>query len=147
MSCPVCLKHKNLQGLPGGVIFETDLVFLAHFPHIPYEANPHFGHLILELKRHIESPEEMTDAESQAVGLFAKRGSGALKLVLNAEHVYFFRIGDITRHLHFHLVPRYVGTPKSMWGTGLYQHPDSKKATERDAAEISLQLKNYRGWR
>jgi len=36
--------------------------------------------------------------------------------VLGAEHVYAFAIGDVLRHFHLHLVPRYASTPERLRG-------------------------------
>ncbi len=141
MSCGVCAKHKSLEGLPGGIIFENDLVFIAHFP--MGERQPHYGHIIIELKRHITSPRDMTEAEAAEVGLWTQRLSLFLETELTAEHTYLFRIGDITPHLHFHVVPRFNGTPREMWGIYLYENPNSRKASESDILMISEKLRQF----
>ncbi len=134
MSCSVCLKHKNLAALSGGVIFENELLFIAHFP---MTASTHYGHMIIELKRHITSPREMTESEASAVGLWMQRLSLFIETELAAEHVYLFRIGDVTPHLHFHAVPRFAGTPREMWGIYLYENPHGRKASESEIVSIS----------
>jgi hypothetical protein len=85
--CTVCEKHQNKGGLPGGFILSDDLLFLAHFPHSPDGPPAHFGHLILEFKRHITNPAELTDQEAQRMGLLVPKICRALEKVLGAEHV------------------------------------------------------------
>lgn len=135
--CQVCQKHKTLENLPGGPIYEDEQVFIAHFPHLPNQRMPHYGHLIIEMKRHLITPSQLDVEESSAVGIWMQKLTQILETKLSAEHVYFFRIGDQTKHLHFHLVPRFAGTPKEDWGIALYQNPRGKKASESDAAQIS----------
>jgi diadenosine tetraphosphate (Ap4A) HIT family hydrolase len=138
MSCEVCLKHQNLAGLL--VIFQNDLLFIAHFPFI---GSPHYGHLIIELKRHVTSPREMSESEASAVGLWIQRLSLFLETELSAEHVYLFRIGDVTAHLHFHAVPRFKDTPRDMWGIYLYENPLGRKASEVEIVSISEKARRF----
>ncbi len=142
MSCSVCAKHISLAELPGGVIYQDELIFIAHFP---YNSNkpmkPHFGHIILELKRHLTSPAQMTDTEAGSVGLWLQRISQFLETDLEAEHTYLFRIGDITPHLHFHAVPRFKGTPRERWGIYLYENPLERKADVTEIQNISKQMR------
>lgn len=139
MSCVVCEKHLSLEGLPGGVIFQNDLIFVAHFP-LSENFRPHYGHLIIEFKRHITNPADMTEKEAIELGLSILKFSRLLQTQLHAEHVYIFRIGDKTPHLHFHLVPRFPGTPKEAWGTSLYESPLGRKATALEIKDISSKI-------
>jgi diadenosine tetraphosphate (Ap4A) HIT family hydrolase len=142
MECPVCTKHKTLETLPGGAIFQDERVFIAHFPHLKDEP-AHFGHVIIETKRHIESARELSDVEATSIGLFLQRITRGLELGMGAEHVYVVRIGDKVPHLHFHLVPRFPGTPRDFWGPLLFQWPMGKKATPQEMVQITEKLKNY----
>src|SRR5580698_2616268 len=119
MICSVCEKQRSKKELPGGVIHQDHLIFVAHFPFLENEP-AHYGHVILETRRHITKPSELTNEEAQAFGLWIKIMSAALETALGAEHVYIVRIGDKTPHLHFHLVPRFAGTPKEVWGPQLW---------------------------
>lgn len=44
----------------------------------------------------------------------------AQREALGAEHVYLFAIGDVLRHCHVHLVPRYPDTPPHLRGRGVF---------------------------
>ena len=141
LSCGVCSKHQDLANLPGGVIFENEVLFIAHFPFA--EKAPHYGHLIVELKRHITSPREMTKLEASQVGTWMQALSLFLEAELGAEHTYLFRIGDVTPHLHFHVVPRFANTPRHLWGIYLYENPDSRKASQAEVIALSDQMREY----
>ena len=144
MSCQVCDKHVSLGELPGGVIYQNEHIFIAHFPYNQHKPmKPHYGHVILELKRHITSPAEMTEAEASATGIWLQRISEFLEKELEAEHTYLFRIGDVTPHLHFHAVPRFKGTSRDRWGIYLYENPLERKA---DVTEIQNISKNMRAF-
>src|ERR1700722_4518007 len=120
MICAVCERQRTKVNLPAGPIHSDPLIFVTHFPLLKEEP-AHYGHVILEMRRHITKPIEMTNEEAQSVGLWTKIISGFLEKVLGAEHVYIVRIGDKTPHLHFHFVPRFPGTPKEVWGPLLWQ--------------------------
>jgi histidine triad (HIT) family protein len=141
VTCGICEKHLSLFGLPGGVIFQNDYLFVAHFPFLSGQPLPHYGHLIIEFKRHITNPAQMTESEARELGYQIQRFSEALENSLGAEHVYIFRIGDKTPHLHFHLVPRFNGTPKEAWGVYLYESPLGKKANENEIIELSNRVR------
>ncbi len=143
MSCAVCAKHLSLEGLPGGVIYQNEFIFVAHFPLFsePSAFKPHYGHIILDLKRHITSPAVMTDEEASQVGLWLQRISHFLERDLAAEHTYQFRIGDKTPHLHFHIVPRFPDTPHELWGIYLFESPVSRKADTVDIQNISAKMR------
>ncbi len=64
-----------------------------------------------------------------------------LERVLEAEHVYVLRIGDITPHLHFHFVPRYPGAPRESWGPLHHQWPQGPKVESEEIIKISKMLR------
>ena len=118
-NCFICNKHRDLSAFAGIPIFEDRGLLLSHFP-ITEGAPATRGHLLVEPKRHILDLSEMNETEAEALGTFFVRATAALKKGLGAEHVYVFRINDQVPHLHFHLVPRYKGTPKEFWGIKMW---------------------------
>jgi histidine triad (HIT) family protein len=141
--CAVCQKHRDKITLPGGVIFEDQNVFIAHFPLLPEGPLPYAGHIIIEMKRHITKPSELTPPEAQSLGLWIQRISEAQERVLEAEHTYIFRIGDKTPHLHFHLVPRYAGTPKEVWGVSLFEWQGALRSDSAAIKNISEKMRTF----
>jgi diadenosine tetraphosphate (Ap4A) HIT family hydrolase len=110
-ACPICAKHQG--SVPGGSIYEDDLVY-AH--HVVHEQQPTFlGYVRAEAKRHVPSFAEFTQAEALAMGQLITRLSRALKDCTGADHVYVFFYGDHVPHLHLHIFARYPGTPEEYW--------------------------------
>lgn len=139
--CFVCRKHRGEITLPGGAIYEDDLVFAGHIK--PQEEQTYLGWLIVETKRHIPGLAEQTSDEAQATGLLVARLSQALKACTTAEHIYAFVLGDRVPHLHIHLIPRYPNTPREYWGTRVDEWPDAPKGDAEEIAALCEQLRTY----
>jgi diadenosine tetraphosphate (Ap4A) HIT family hydrolase len=109
--CLVCREHRGEVELPGGALYEDDLVHGMHVPPLEENPRPYLGHLMVTPKRHTPGLGDLTDEEARAVGLLVARLSRALRAE-GAEHVYSAVIGHGVAHLHVHLLPRYPGTPE-----------------------------------
>lgn len=142
--CLICQKQENLSAYTGEVIAQRDGWVLTHFPYGLGE-NAIRGHLVLETRRHIQDFTDLTDDEAAALGGLIKLGSRAIKTILQAEHVYAFRINDKVAHLHVHLVPRYPGTPKEHWGLKITAWPDRPTVTLPEIQSISRDLQRSLG--
>jgi diadenosine tetraphosphate (Ap4A) HIT family hydrolase len=142
MTCHVCEKHQTLRDLPGGPVFDNDEIFIAHFP-LLLDQPAHRGHFILEFKRHLTQPSQLNEKEALELGRWTRLLSLALEKTLDAEHVYVVRIGDITAHLHFHFVPRYVGAPKNTWGPLHHNWKEGPKANSADMLKISHDMREF----
>lgn len=129
-NCLICNKQRGIILPPGGAIYEDELVYASH-SFIPQdESNVYLGLLFLEPKRHITGLEELTDAESRRIGELITRLSKALKVSTGAEHIYLFVLGHHVDHLHFWLIPRYLGTPREYWGFRVDEWPDAPRGGE-----------------
>ena len=111
MSCFICAKHRGEEKVPGGAVYEDDLVYVGHrgFGDEP----GYLGYLMIDIKRHASGYGDLTDEEAAAVGIWTNRASEALKAVADAEHVYTYVYGDAVAHFHTHIVPRFSGTPQT----------------------------------
>lgn len=130
--CLVCRKHSGIQPAPGGTIYEDDLVFASHSFIPEGEPEAYLGILFLEPKRHISGVEDLTDEEGARMGVLTARLSRALEQVTEADHIYLFVIGHHVPHLHFWLVPRYLGTPKEYWGLNINEWPGAPRGNEEE---------------
>jgi len=139
--CLVCRKQSGLLPPPGGPIYEDDLVYASH-SFIPQEEDSvYLGLVFLEPKRHITGLEELSEAESRRIGECLPRLSKALKTASGAEHIYLFVLGHTVSHLHFWLVPRYLGTPREYWGLHVDEWPG---APHGSLAEIEVLCERMR---
>ncbi|GCE12477.1 HIT family protein [Tengunoibacter tsumagoiensis] len=140
-ACFICWKHRGDITLPGGVLYEDDLVSVGHM--WGGEGPAYLGYLMVELKRHVPGLADQTDEEAQALGVLVARLSRALKASEGAEHIYLFVFGDHVPHLHMHLVPRYPGTPQAYWGTRVDEWPDAPRG---DASVVEVVCERLRQW-
>lgn len=139
--CFICRKHQGEINIPGGAIYEDELVYAGH---IRSDQGPtYLGYLMVELKRHAPGLAEQTGEEAQAVGLLVARLSRALKASEGAEHVYLFVFGHHVPHLHLHLVPRYPGAPREYWGTKVDEWPEAPHGDATEIAAVCERLRAY----
>ena len=75
--CFICSKHRNAQQLPGGAIYEDELVYVGHIG--ANEKTVYLGYLVIDLKRHVPGLGDMTLEESRAIGETLNRVSIALR--------------------------------------------------------------------
>jgi diadenosine tetraphosphate (Ap4A) HIT family hydrolase len=70
------------------------------------------GWLILKPERHVEHVAELTAEESASLGPLIQKASRALMTALGAERVYVMSMGEVVRHVHVYLIPRYAHMPQ-----------------------------------
>ncbi len=121
--CFVCRKHQGCILIPGGAIYENELVYAGHIR--SDQGATYLGYLVVEPKRHVPGLAELTDEEAQALGSLVSRLSRVLKASEGAEHIYAFVLGDNVAHLHIHLIPRYPNAPRQYWGMHVDEWPDA----------------------
>jgi diadenosine tetraphosphate (Ap4A) HIT family hydrolase len=138
--CFVCRKHQGKEAMPGGPIYEDDLIYASHKA-MPPGGHAYLGWCFVEPRRHAPGLADLTDAEAQAIGLLAARLSRALKAELEAEHVYAFVIGDNVSHLHVHLIARHPGAPREYWGVRVDEWPDAPTGDEEEIAGLVARLR------
>ena len=139
--CLICRKHRGEISIPGGVLYEDDLVVASHSLIAEGEVESYLGILFIEPKRHIPGMAELTAEEAQRAGLLISRLSKALKISEGAEHVYLFVLGHHVPHLHIWLVPRYPGTPREYWGTRVDEWPDAPRGGAREIAAVCNRIR------
>lgn len=82
--------------------------------------SPVRGWVVISSERHVRALYDLDDAPARELGPFAARVMRAQREVLGAEHVSAFAIGDVLRHFHLHLVPRFADTPRHLWGRTVF---------------------------
>ncbi|MBJ6760297.1 HIT family protein [Myxococcaceae bacterium JPH2] len=78
------------------------------------------GWVVLSSERHVRGWYDLEDDVARELGPLTAKVMRAQRAVLGAEHVYAFAIGDVLRHFHLHLVPRYADTPQRLWGRAAF---------------------------
>ncbi len=115
--CLACDLVGGARTLPGGILLREGGFAL----HVLADPSPLRGWLVLTSERHARAWYDLTPAESSALGPLAARVMTAQRTALGAEHVYAFAIGDLLRHFHLHLVPRFADTPERLRGRRCFE--------------------------
>ena len=115
--CIACRVAAGDHVPAGGVVWRGEGLVL----HAPLDPCPIPGWLVLTTQRHARALYDLDEEEAAAVGRAAARVMRAQRSALGAEHVYAFAIGDVLRHFHLHLVPRYPDTPARLRGRGCFE--------------------------
>jgi histidine triad (HIT) family protein len=139
--CLVCRKHRGEFPVPGGAIYEDDLIYIGHAQIREDHTVAYLGYLFVEPKRHAPRLFDLTDDEAQALGLWVTRVSRALRDCEHAEHVYAFVIGDGVLHVHIHVVPRYPNAPREYWGVHVDEWPDAPHGGPDEMAALCARLR------
>jgi histidine triad (HIT) family protein len=140
--CYICRKHRGEEPMPGGPIFEDELVVASHGYHRERNPEPYLGHLMVEPRRHAFGVADLTDEEAAALGVAMSRVARALRASEGAEQVYVVVLGHHSPHLHVHLIPRYPGTPREFWDPfHVDEWPEAKHGGPDDAAEVAARIR------
>lgn len=109
MDCSICARESE------PAIYRDDLVRVEHCPPEPGASTVYLGRILVEPVRHAPGIADLNEAEALAIGRWVRLAGRVLK-ELGAEHIYSFVLGHQVPHCHFHVIPRYPGTPKEFWG-------------------------------
>lgn len=141
--CIVCRKHKGEIDIPGGVIYEDELIFVSHAQLWGDEKEHYLGHVFVEVKRHVAELADLTEQEAQVIGLFTSRVAKALLHTEAMEHVYTFFIGDGVPHVHIHVIGRYPNAPREYWGPKVDEWPEAPKGTAKEIEQVATRVRNF----
>lgn len=127
-----CIACQIVRGevVPPGGVLTRDAGLVVHGVAM---ASPLPGWLVVTSARHARGFYDLDEADLRGLGPLAARVAKAQLAALGAEHVYAFAIGDVLRHFHLHLVPRFASTPERLRGRGAF---DARPEDARPIAEI-----------
>ncbi|ABS25986.1 HIT family protein [Anaeromyxobacter sp. Fw109-5] len=128
--CTGCAVVRGVHAVPGGIVRRESGFVL----HALADASPLRGWLVLTSERHARAWYDLAPEELAALGPLAARVMAAQRAALGAEHVYAFAIGDVLRHFHLHLVPRFAATPERLRGRGCFEGRPEDMLAEADLA-------------
>ena len=100
------------------------------------DPSPLRGWLVVTSERHVRAWDGLSSDELAALGPLVAAVMRAQKRALGAEHAYAFAIGDVLRHFHLHVIPRFADTPARLRGRGAFESgpDDHLPAAELEAA-------------
>src|SRR5215510_1116533 len=84
--------------------------------------------LIFDL-RHAARPDQLSPSEWTAFSADLYAAQAAVIAVVNPDHINVESLGNVVPHLHWHIIPRYVGDAR--WGMPIWTTPVSAMADTR----------------
>lgn len=141
-NCFVCKKHQGTVNIPGGAIYENEIIYVGHI-YVEENEQNYLGHIVMDIKRHIKDVDDMSDEEAANVGLVLKHLSRALKACFEIDHVYIHVFGDVVHHLHFHVIPRYKNAPERYWGSNVKFWEGAPRGGTKEVEEVCEILRDY----
>ena len=141
--CFVCRKHRGEVSIPGGAIYEDDLVYASHAQIREGQTTAYLGYLMVEPKRHVPGLEGLTDEEAAALMRLVTRLSRALKATEQAEHIYLLVFGELVHHVHIHVVARYPDAPREYWGASVDEWPEAPRGGPAEMEAVCARLREY----
>ena len=143
VDCFVCRKHTGEIAIPGGIIFENELIYISHAQFWGDEKDHYLGHVFVEPKRHIAELADLTEQEAQLTGLYTSRVAKALLHTEGMEHIYTFVIGDGVPHVHVHVIGRYPGAPREFWGSKVDEWSEAPRGKEHEIEGVASRVRNF----
>ena len=135
-SCIGCDIVSGARPVAGAIVHRAGGFVL----HALADPSPLRGWLVLTSERHARALYDLDEVEAAALGPLAARVMRAQRSVLGAEHVYAFAIGDVLRHFHLHLVPRYADTPERLRGRRCFEATAPDQLPEAALAEAARRV-------
>ncbi len=102
--------------------------------------SPLAGWVVLSAERHARALYDLDAEAAGALGPLAARVMRAQRELLGAEHAYAFAIGDVLRHFHLHVVPRYADTPERLRGRGAFDAQPTDMLSAEQIEEACARL-------
>lgn len=135
-SCVGCDIIAGRVAPVGGVIVRASGVVL----HGVAGPTPVAGWVVATVERHVRCLGDLTDDEASRIARLAARVQRAQRDVLGAEIAYAVSLGEVVRHFHLHLIPRYATTPERLRGPRIFQFTpaDAILAAEQERAVSAL---------
>ena len=114
-SCEICERESADEEPAGGWVLRTDLWSVCVGPGFEVP-----GWLFVELRRHVDGPMGMDDAEAAELGGLIRDLTVAIQSATGAERVYLMAYGEMYPHFHVLLAPRMPFAPDDEKGPALF---------------------------
>ena len=120
--CKTCelISRRDANNAPlWDCIYRTELWDVVH----NYQTSLP-GWLVLVVRRHIDSIDELTHVESVELGILLRHVSLALKEITGCVKTYVIQFAEMAehQHVHFHVVPRMANQPEDRRGTNVFRY-------------------------
>lgn len=131
--CLYCTRNQTQKDLMLDICdLEVSRVFL-------FKEQTYKGRCLVAHKNHVDELFELTDEERNAFMKDVARVCKAMSKAFDAEKINMGAYADTLSHLHFHLVPKYIGGPDY---PGTFQmNPKAVYLTDAEYADLIAKVK------
>ena len=97
------------------------------------------GHVIVVAKGHHEDIGTMPVEQGASLYAEMTRVAAAVRRACNADHMNYLSLGNVVRHVHWHVYPRYRNDPS--WGGAPIPEPAADRLMDDDYREIAAAIR------
>lgn len=145
----VCKTCELIAARDAGAAPLWDAIYRTHFWDVVHSYNTALpGWLVLVVRRHIESLDQLTDDEAAELGPLIQQVSAALKAVTGCLKTYVIQFAEAQEHphVHFHVVPRMADQPEERRSTKIFGYlgvPEEERVSGATMDDIAAQVRRY----
>lgn len=104
-----------------------------------FKEQTYHGRCLVAYNGHVDDLNLLDDAERNAFMADVARVTRAMQKVFNPAKINYGAYSDTLSHLHFHLIPKYVGGPD--FGGVFRMNPKSVYLTDEEYAKMAEDIK------
>ncbi len=104
-----------------------------------FKEQTYHGRCLVSYKDHVDDLNLLSDEDRNALMSDVVKATRAMQKVFNPDKINCGAYSDTLEHLHFHLVPKYVGGPD--FGGVFRMNPQSVYLTDEEYAKMAEDLK------
>lgn len=104
-----------------------------------FKEQTYHGRCLVAYNGHVDDLNLLTDEERNAFMSDVAKVTRAMQKVFNPAKINYGAYSDTLSHLHFHLIPKYVGGPD--FGGVFSMNPKSVYLTDEEYAQMAADIK------
>ena len=104
-----------------------------------YKEQTYHGRCLVAYDEHVDDLNQLSDEQRNAFMADVARVTRVMQKVFNPAKINYGAYSDTLSHLHFHLVPKYVGGPD--FGGVFRMNPQEVYLTDKEYADMAEALK------
>ncbi len=131
--CLYCQNNETLHSLMIEVAkLDVSRVFI-------FKEQTYHGRCLVAYDEHVDDLNLLSDEQRNAFMADVARVTRAMQKVFNPAKINYGAYSDTLQHLHFHLIPKYVGGPD--FGGVFQMNPKSVYLTDGEYAQMAESIK------
>ena len=104
-----------------------------------FKEQTYHGRCLVAYDKHVDDLNLLNDEERNAFMSDVAKVTRAMQKVFNPDKINYGAYSDTLEHLHFHLIPKYVGGPD--FGGVFQMNPKQVYLTDKEYAKMAEDLK------